>query len=233
MTSSSSPRDPLLARLRRLPRIAPDDVAAARTLARAEAELRPVPAAARARGARWLMPMALAAWGALYAWGAIGEIGRLYPDAGGPRRLAAAGPGPASVHVQGHEQHQRKHDGDDDDHATLAPRLRHVAVLVRRFVGHGSLLRKELSARAHTWRARARESGLIESDYADAAAGGPRQDRGADGGATGACAGVRAAASVDTTTRIHTTNGTGTCGGSRPQPGIGDEGSRPTRRGTV
>ena len=93
----SDPPDPLLQRLRRLPRVAPDDVAAARTLAAAEAALRPAPPAApstaTARLMRWAMPLALAAWGALYTWGALGELGRLFPGSGGPQRLAvAAGP---------------------------------------------------------------------------------------------------------------------------------------------
>lgn len=64
------------------------------------------------------------------------------------------------------------------------------------------------------------------------AAGGPRQDRGADGGATGACAGVRDAASLDTR-RIHTTTLGGACGGSFPQLGVGGDGSRPSSRDAV
>ena len=89
------PDDPLLERLRRLPRIAPDDVATARTLATAEAAFgaTPVPMPATARLMRWAMPLALAAWGALYTWGAVGQLGRLFPESGGPPRLAvAAGP---------------------------------------------------------------------------------------------------------------------------------------------
>jgi hypothetical protein len=98
--TTSDPGDPLLQRLRHLPRIAPDDVAAARTLAAAEAALRPAPPAAPATATagvmRWAMPLALAAWGALYTWGALGELGRLYPGSGGPQPLAVAEGPPAS-----------------------------------------------------------------------------------------------------------------------------------------
>jgi hypothetical protein len=72
--------DPLLARLRALPPARLDDVAAARTLARAEAAL----AAPAARAPvpwhrRWLVPAALVVWGALYAARAVGELARVYP----------------------------------------------------------------------------------------------------------------------------------------------------------
>jgi hypothetical protein len=74
--------DPLLERLRRLPRAQVDDVTAARTLARAEAAFTSAHAAARApagRLAAWCVPAALAVWGILYAGGAVREIGRLFP----------------------------------------------------------------------------------------------------------------------------------------------------------
>jgi hypothetical protein len=76
-----TPNDPLLERLRRLPRPKLDDVAAARTLARAEAAFAAAHATteSRSRFAGWPVPAALALWGALYAWGALGELGRLYP----------------------------------------------------------------------------------------------------------------------------------------------------------
>ena len=81
----TTPEDPLLERLRQLPRPALDDVASARTLARSEAAFVAAPArtstAARSRFSRWSVPAALALWGALYAAGAVREIGRLFPAA--------------------------------------------------------------------------------------------------------------------------------------------------------
>jgi hypothetical protein len=77
--------DPLLERLRRLPRAPLDDVAAARTLARAEsafasaAHTNAGAGSNLARVKRAWVPAALALWGALYAWGAVRELGRLYP----------------------------------------------------------------------------------------------------------------------------------------------------------
>src|SRR5215471_10929221 len=74
--------DPLLERLRGLPRPQVDDVTAARTLARAEAAFASASAAARAPAARftaWLVPAALAIWGVLYTGGAAREISRLFP----------------------------------------------------------------------------------------------------------------------------------------------------------
>jgi hypothetical protein len=78
--------DPLLERLRQLPRAALDDVAAARTLARTEAAFVTPPAAkARAMLPRWSVPTALAMWGLFYAWGAVGALARLFPaDAAKP-----------------------------------------------------------------------------------------------------------------------------------------------------
>ena len=84
----TTPDDPLLERLRQLPRPALDDVASARTLARSEAAFVAAPArtdtAARSRSSRWSVPAALALWGALYAAGAVREIGRLFPAAAAP-----------------------------------------------------------------------------------------------------------------------------------------------------
>jgi hypothetical protein len=81
----TTPDDPLLERLRRLPRPALDDVASARTQAQAEAAFAAssprTTAAPRARFSRWSVPAALALWGVLYAAGAVREIGRLFPAA--------------------------------------------------------------------------------------------------------------------------------------------------------
>jgi len=78
--------DPLLERLGKLPRPALDDVAAARTLARAE-EAFAVPRAERLRrplrATAWI-PAALGLWGLLYVWGAVRELVRLFPAAARP-----------------------------------------------------------------------------------------------------------------------------------------------------
>ena len=80
--------DPLLERLRKLPRPAPDDLAAARTLARSETAF----AAARSGPplARWSVPAALALWGALYLWGAARELALLYPATRNEKPAVAA-----------------------------------------------------------------------------------------------------------------------------------------------
>jgi hypothetical protein len=75
--------DPLLERLRQLRRPALDDVAAARTLARAE-EVFAAPQAEPPRRplrARAWIPAALGLWGLLYVWGAVRELVRLFPAA--------------------------------------------------------------------------------------------------------------------------------------------------------
>jgi len=138
--------DPLLERLRRLARPTLNDVAAARTLARAEAEFVSAGRAPAARRVRWTVPAALALWGALYSWGAVRELGRLFPAAPATPAVAANHRGPSgSVHVERHEQGQR--DQDDDDHDRAAP-TRYLASdlslgrrsgLVRSVFGHGSL----------------------------------------------------------------------------------------------
>jgi hypothetical protein len=78
------PPDPLFDRLRDLRRDDLDDVTATRTFARAEAAF---VAATDTRPSRGLslrfrqtwIPAALAAWGALYLWSAVGELRRLFP----------------------------------------------------------------------------------------------------------------------------------------------------------
>ena len=91
--------DPLLERLRRLPRPGLDDVASARTLARAEAAFAAAPArtgtTARARRARWSVPAALALWGVLYSWGAVRELGRLFAAAPAGPAVAVSHRGPS------------------------------------------------------------------------------------------------------------------------------------------
>jgi len=89
----TTPGDPLLERLRRLQGPQLDDVTAARTLARAEAAFASASdahAGAPARRARWPVPAALALWGALYFWGAVREMGRLFPAERTARSAVAA-----------------------------------------------------------------------------------------------------------------------------------------------
>jgi len=91
----TTPDDPLFERLRRLPAARLDDVSAARTLARAEAAfadaagsraIAPAPAALR----RAPIPAALALWGLVYCWGAVRELGQLYPSAAASEPAVAA-----------------------------------------------------------------------------------------------------------------------------------------------
>lgn len=98
----TTPDDPLLERLRRLPRPALDDVASARTLTRAEAAFAASPArtgatAARSRFSRWSVPAALALWGVLYAAGAVREIGRLFPASTAEPAVALHHRGPSDL----------------------------------------------------------------------------------------------------------------------------------------
>ena len=92
--------DPLLERLHRLPRAPLDDVTAARTLARAESAFASADTNAAARSTntgrvtRAWVPAALALWGALYAWGAVRELGRLFPGAPAQPAVAANHRGP-------------------------------------------------------------------------------------------------------------------------------------------
>jgi hypothetical protein len=73
-------RDPLLDRLRRLPRTALDDVGAARTLARAEASFAAHAPSAPHPVRRWSAPTALAIWGLLYLCGSVRELQRIFPS---------------------------------------------------------------------------------------------------------------------------------------------------------
>lgn len=102
--------DPLLERLRRLPRAPLDDVAAARTLARAESAFASANTKAGGRShiattTGWLtrawVPAALALWGTLYAWGAVRELGRLFPAAPAQPAVAANHRGPDGFATDG------------------------------------------------------------------------------------------------------------------------------------
>jgi len=88
--------DPLLERLRQLPRPALDDVAAARTQARAETAFGAPQVEPRPRRARAWIPAALALWGALYAFGAVRELGRIYPASMAQPAVAVNHRGPAN-----------------------------------------------------------------------------------------------------------------------------------------
>lgn len=79
MTMTTRTPDPLLDRLRQLPRATLDDVSAARTLARAEASFATTPVAGPNLLRRWLAPTALACWGLLYLWGSVRELRRIFP----------------------------------------------------------------------------------------------------------------------------------------------------------
>ncbi len=93
--SPPEPDDPLFQRLRHLRRDLLDDLTASRALARAEAafaEPAPRQRSGRDRPLRaGLVPLALAAWGALYLWGAVGELRRLFPGGSPAAHAAAAG----------------------------------------------------------------------------------------------------------------------------------------------
>lgn len=82
--------DPVLQRLRALPRPVQDQISAARTLARAEAAFAAAPPVKSATRSRWPVPAALALWAALYVWGAVRELGRLFPAANPPASTAMA-----------------------------------------------------------------------------------------------------------------------------------------------
>jgi hypothetical protein len=89
-----TPPDPLTDRLRDLRRDDLDDLTATRTLARAEAAFvaaaaRPSPVVASRQLRRSWIPVALAAWGALYLWSAVGELRRLFPASADRGELAA------------------------------------------------------------------------------------------------------------------------------------------------
>ena len=72
--------DPLIDRLRVLRRVRLDDVAAVRTLARAETALAsPVPPESAARAPVALVPAALCAWALFCFAGAVAELVRLFP----------------------------------------------------------------------------------------------------------------------------------------------------------
>ena len=121
--------DPLLERLRQLPRPAPDDIAAARTLARAEAAFVSARNAPRARLVGASVPAALALWAALYVWGAVGELGRLFPATPAKPAVAVNHRGPsvqmaAQFMLNAISKREHEDDGDDDDRAALP---RHLA----------------------------------------------------------------------------------------------------------
>lgn len=78
MTPKDAPPDPLLDRLAALRRDLLDDTIAARTLARAEAELGPPISLSSNRSRRVWVPVALAAWAVFYVWGAIGQLARVF-----------------------------------------------------------------------------------------------------------------------------------------------------------
>ena len=191
--------DPLLERLSQLPRARLDDVASARTLARAEAAYTSAHAAVagRSRVARRSIPLALALWGAVYAFGAVRQLGRLFASGAG------AAPAVASCHR-----------GASDCHAGLQFMLNAINKTSARTT---TTMTIAPPFPATLW-AISRSTALpvwsdLSSDmepsmqivclrYPNATRsyvvrGGPRHDRGAEGGAVGVRATAIARASTD------------------------------------
>jgi hypothetical protein len=196
------PEDPLLERLRRLPRPALDDVASARTLARAETAFAASPgrteaAAARSRFSRWSVPATLALWGALYAAGAVREIGRLFP--------ASPEPAVAANHrglSRSTARDLAARDCDARAQFMLNPINKASASTTATTIIMPPLLdalpAAGPSAAVAVWSEVSSDMdpsmqmvvcGTRTLNESEAyVRGGPRHDRGADGGATGACA---------------------------------------------
>ncbi len=216
--------DPLLERLRQLPRPALDDVAAARTMARAEAAFAAPPAETRPRRARAWLPAALALWGALYAFGAVRELSRIYPASTAQPAAAMNHRGPANFHPQ----FMLKATSNASARTTIITTI--------------------VPPRPDTLRATSRSNAVpvcsdVSSDMDPSmqvvacdtrtqkdvqARGGPRHVRGADGGATGARATSAARASSDGTD-VATRRSVSAWGGSFQKPGRGPD-SRAARR---
>ena len=91
-------------------------------LARAEAAFVSAGNAPRARLLGASVPAALVLWAVLYVWGAVSEIGRLFPAAPAKPAVAVNHRGPSGA--GGGQQREHEDDGDDDDRAALP---RHLA----------------------------------------------------------------------------------------------------------
>jgi hypothetical protein len=232
MTTSDGP---LFERLRRLPRPSLDDVAAARTLARAEAaygaggEAGAAVRSTRARLAGAWIPAALALWGALYAWGAVRELQRLFPAA--PPQPAVAhdhrGPDGAETRTQfmlnainrpspistptmtSTVLRADAFGACSDVFSDMDPSMQVVACDTRNQDPRDSDPSQGSEPPA-TSDARRRGASL---DANHAVRGGPRHDRGAAGGAMGARA-VSAARSCAVGTSVATKRRVVVCGGS-------------------
>ena len=182
--------DPLLERLGRLPRPRLDDVIAARTLARAAAAFASAPGQATVAGAplrRWPVPAALALWGLLYCWGAVREIGRLFPADGAAKPAVAANHrGPSGVVVNDDAQFMLNAINKVSARTTatmtiVPPRPDTVrATCLSNAVPLRSAESSDMDPSMHVV---VRDTRNSERTYAR---GGPRHDRGAAGGAIGA-----------------------------------------------
>ena len=208
--------DPLLERLRQLPRPALDDVAAARTQARAETAFGAPQVEPRPRRARAWIPAALALWGALYAFGAVRELGRIYPASTAQPAVAVNHRGPANF--------------DDLSQFMLKATSNASA--------RTTIITTIVPPRPDTLRATSRSNAVpvcsdVSSDMDPSmqvvacdtrtrmnvqARGGPRHVRGADGGATGARATSAARASSDGSD-FATKRSVSAWGGSFQKPG--------------
>jgi hypothetical protein len=213
--------DPLLERLSRLPRARLDDVASARTLGRAEAAYASAHAAGagRSRVAQRSLPLALALWGAVYAFGAARELGRLFGSG------ARAAPAVASCHrgasdcdagVQFMLNAINKTSARTTTTMTIAPPFPDTLWAISRStaVPVWSDLSSDMESSMHA----DRYLRYPNTTRSYVVRGGPRHDRGAEGGAVGVRAAAVARASTDGT-GVATKRSVSACGGSFPNGG--------------
>jgi hypothetical protein len=207
--------DPLLERLRRLPRPSLDDVAAARTLARAEAAFASGHASAgvgptRARLSRAWVPAALALWGGLYAWGAVRELTRLYP---------ASPAQPAVV------RHHRGPDGADARSQFMLNAISRARPSTTPTMTSTVLRPDALPVCVDVSSDMESSMQVVACDTRNATyvvRGGPRHDRGAAGGAIGARA-ASAARSCTVGTNVATRRSVSVWGGNFQKLGRGPD----------
>ena len=206
--------DPLLERLRRLPRPALDDVAAARTLARAETAFAAPQVDTRPRRARLWVPAALALWGALYAFGAVRELGRLYAASPEKPAVAMNHRGPAGANGQFMLNAISNASARTTTTTTIVPPLPDTLRATSRSnaVPVCSDVSSDMDPSMQVVACDTRTRKNVQ------ARGGPRHVRGADGGATGARATSAARASSDGSD-FATKRSVSAWGGSFQKPG--------------
>jgi hypothetical protein len=216
----NTPDDPLLERLRRLPGARLDDVTAARTLTRAEtafASAAGTITVARPPRAQWAIPAALALWGAIYSWGATRELGRLFATERTAKPAVAAnhrGPAEVGRDAQFMLNAISKVSARTTTTITIVPprpdTLRATSLSIS--VPVRSDESSDMDPSMHVV---VRDTRNSERTYAR---GGPRHDRGADGGAIGAQGTSLARAEADHAGATPASSATAT-GGSLPGPG--------------